>query len=116
MTTRSNKTRRTKQAKLPQSGKRSSSPPKAGAPTELEWIARPDVPTLWFDNVRFSLRVDRATGARNFAFGFYQMIEGDKQRFEASRVITSEAQAKSMIEAMCRLLDYYPAKPEGSKA
>lgn len=87
----------------------SSSPETTSPPEQIHLETNDALPTLWVDNLRFSVRGDVPV----CMLSFYQAVFGQSSRPEVIRLAMSVRHAQSVIDIMARLLDYYPARPEG---
>jgi hypothetical protein len=63
---------------------------------------RTELPTIWVDNLRGSVRVHPDL----MILSFFHGVPGMPERFECARVMTTHIHAKEMVDLMCWLLDF----------
>jgi hypothetical protein len=74
--------------------------------SELKVLAS-GTPPFWVDRMELSLRADAPIAMLRFF-----SIVPPNILIESSRLQTTVSHAKSMIDVLCRSLDYYPTKAE----
>lgn len=73
---------------------------------------RPDLTTNMFENFRISLRSD----APIVVMSFFQWPTSDTPaRFEVFRGVTTVDHARRMMDAMAKIIQYYPVPEKGAK-
>lgn len=74
--------------------------------------ATPELPVQWFDLMRLTRRKGEDIDVVMFSFAhIFPEPSGDLAGAEFAKVITSAAQTRKMIDAMCLAMDYFPIKP-----
>lgn len=79
----------------------------------LKLASRPDLPTLWFDHLKVSVRKDRTSDRELVALiGFYHQVpeENGLHGTEIARVACSPELARKLADTVCRTLNYYPVR------
>ena len=72
-------------------------------PPPMQFLARPDIQTLFIDKFVFTKRPDRTLIASGI-----QGVPG--MEIEQLRFLITEDHAKNFLDTLAKLLDYYPAK------
>jgi hypothetical protein len=72
-------------------------------PPPMQFLARPDIQTLFIDKFVFTKRPDRTLIASGI-----QGVPG--MEIEQLRFLITEDHAKNFLDILAKLLDYYPAK------
>lgn len=96
-------------------------PSGAAEQPSLALFSRADLPSVWVDHAKFSVRRNTKTNTEILAILAFFTAPADEELktkgFEAVRVCFSPELARRVVDAMCQNLDYYPTKPttiEGS--
>jgi len=84
-------------------------------PTPVVIMARPELPTMWFDLMRVTRRTGD-DGHQTATFSFAQVLPDldPEQEFggaEIARLVTTAGHMRKMIDAMCKNANYYPERP-----
>lgn len=93
-----------------------STPKEPQEQQSTQYQLRSELPSVWFDSLRLSVRTDNEEEKSKLAIlsFFYDLSTSDGVlKIENARMMCSAAQAKKITELMCRMLDYYP-KPSKS--
>jgi len=76
-------------------------------------LARPELPSIWFDTVRFSTRKEEPSEpGLGFLFFFHALPGADIKRYEVGRFVSTPKTFKEMVKVICRLLDFYPEREQ----
>ncbi len=81
--------------------------PLAVDPSKLPRESDPSLKLVWVDRMETLLRGDAPLATLRF----YTVI-GNEKLAEACRLQTTVAHLRAIVDLLCRLLDYYPAKPK----
>ena len=102
--------RKAKSIQSSRRGKSKKAPVKRLRPVDITRLERESDPAIrlaWVDRMEVSMRSDIPVGTLRF----YSAV-GDEKLTEASRIQTSVAHMRQIVDVLCRCLDYYPSKPK----